>query len=76
MRPVEFAGQNCTYAADQPEYQPLPARRMEDGMVTSCWKLTWRERLRALWTGRIWCDTLTFNRPLQPLRLRTGSAPE
>lgn len=67
MKPVEFPEQTVVYAKDQPEYQPLPAHRTSDGMVTSCWEMTWRERLRALFTGRVFVSCLTFNGPLQPL---------
>lgn len=56
------------FAKDQPEYRQLPAIRLDDGTVITRWRLTWRERLRVLWTGSIWLDILTFNRPLQPLR--------
>jgi hypothetical protein len=66
MKPVKFPGSNCTYAENQPEYLPLPVHRTDDGVVTSCWTMTWRERLRVLFTGRIWWRVLTFNHPLQP----------
>jgi hypothetical protein len=62
-----FAGVNGTYAKDQPEYLPLPAHRAADGTVTSCWSLTWRERLQVLRTGRLYISMLTFGEPLQPL---------
>ena len=52
MKPIEFPEQNCVYAKDQPEYLPLPVHKTEDGMVVSCWRLTWRERLRVLLTGK------------------------
>ena len=68
MRPMEFAEQNCVYAKNQPEYIPLPVYKTPNGEVTSCWALTWRERLRVLLTGRIWWTVLTFNHPLQPQR--------
>lgn len=67
MKPIEFPEQTCVYAKDQPEYLPLPARKTHDGMVITCWSLTWRERFKILFTGRIWWSVLTFNRPLQPL---------
>ena len=67
MDPVPFAGQSVVYAKDQPEYLPLPAHRSPDGVVTSCWHLSWRERLRVAVSGRLWLSILTFNRPLQPL---------
>lgn len=66
MKPIEFPQQNYVYAKDQPEYLPLPVYRTADGEVTSCWGLTWRERLRVLFTGRIYFSVLTFNSPLQP----------
>ena len=66
MKPIEFPEQNCVYAKDQPEYLPLPVHKTEDGMVISCWALTWRERLRVLLTGKMWWSVLTFNHPLQP----------
>lgn len=66
MRPIEFPEQNCVYAKDQPEYQPLPAHKTDDGMVVSCWALTWRERLQVLFSGKVWWSVLTFNQRLQP----------
>jgi hypothetical protein len=66
MTPTEFPEQNTVYAKDQPQYLPLPAFRSEDGTVVSCWRLTWREALRLLFTRRLWLLQLTFNMPLQP----------
>ena len=73
MKPIEFPEQTCVYAKDQPEYEPLPVHKTHEGIVTSCWKFTWRERLRVLWTGKVWCSTLTFNSPLQPQLLLATS---
>lgn len=67
MKPVEFPEQNCTYAKDQQEYLPLPSHRTGGGEVISCWGLSFRERLRLLWSGRLWVRQLTFHDPLQPL---------
>lgn len=67
MKPIKFPGQNIVFAEHQPEYQPLPAFISDDGIVVSCWRLTFRERLRMLFTGRIYLLSMTFNRPLQPL---------
>jgi hypothetical protein len=60
-----------TFAKDQPEYNPLPAYRSEDGLVVTRWKLTWRERLDILLRGNLWLSVLTYNRPLQPVKLDT-----
>ncbi len=73
MKPIEFKGSNVVFAKDQPEYLPLPAMHdSESGTVTSCWKMTWRERLEVLWHGRLFIATLTFNNPLQPIRPYIG----
>ena len=71
MEPIEFEGCNVIYAKDQPEYIPLPAKKMEDGTVTTCWKLTPDELERIQETGIIWLHMLTFNQPLQPVLLTT-----
>ncbi len=67
MKPVKFKEQNVTYAENQKEYLALPAHKSKDGNVVSCWRMTFRERIKALFGGRIWIMTMTFNKPLQPL---------
>jgi len=68
MKPIKFKEQNCTYAENQPEYLPLPAYRYNtrDGQVVSCWKLSFRERLRLLFTGKLWVSLMMFGQPLTP----------
>lgn len=66
MSPVEFPEQTTVFAKDQPEYQPLPAHCAPDGTVVSCWRLTRRERIKLLFTGRLWLLQLTFGAALQP----------
>ena len=68
MQPVEFHGQNVVFAKDQPEYLPLPAFRNDspEGEVISCWKLSFTERIRILFTGKLWVSMMTFNKPLTP----------
>jgi hypothetical protein len=69
MKPIDFAEKNCVYAKDQPEYSPLPVHKSECGQIWSCWKLTFRERIKVLFTGVCWINVLTFNKPLQPMRV-------
>lgn len=71
MKPIEFEGVNCTYAKDQPEYLPLPVKKLEgaEGRVVACWKMSPRERIKALFTGCVWVSLWTFNKPLTPSRL-------
>ena len=67
MKPVKFAEVNGIWAKDQPPYLPLPAHQ-RGGMVTTCWQLTFAERVKILFTGRLWLQQLTFRMPLQPQR--------
>lgn len=71
MKLVEFPEQTTLIAKDQPEYLALPALRFGDleGRIACCWSLSWRERLRVLFTGVVWHQVLTFNHPLQPQKL-------
>lgn len=69
MTPTTFSEANITFAKDQPEYLPLPAHYEPtdpQGTVTSCWRLSWRERLSVLFRGRMYLSILTFHTPLQP----------
>jgi hypothetical protein len=68
MNPIEFKGQTAVLGKNQP-YRPLPVHINRDGgnyPVTSCWKLTFRERVKLLFTGRLWLQQLTFGKLLQP----------
>lgn len=69
MKPTKFPGSNVVFAENQPEYLPLPAHRDRldpYGTVTTCWALSWLERLQVLFTGRIYLQQLTFQEALQP----------
>lgn len=73
MKLIEFPEQTVVIAKDQPEYLPLPAwRRPHDasGEIVCCWQLSFRNRLKLLFTGKIWHSILTFNQPLQPQLLQ------
>ena len=68
MKPIEFPEQNVVYAKDQPQYQPLPAFKNDssNGEVISCWHLSLQERIRILFSGKLWVCLLSFNQPLTP----------
>lgn len=68
MKPVKFKHQNVVFAENQPEYAPLPALKIEgtEGVVISCWKMSFRERFKVLFTGRVWLSLMSFNNPLTP----------
>lgn len=70
MKPIEFPEQNVIFAKNQPEYMPLPAHVFPgSSRAAFCWSLSLRERLKVLFTGRIWHEVLTFSKPLQPQKL-------
>lgn len=73
MEPINFDGCNIIFAEDQPEYMPLPAHKNILGDVTVCWKLSFKERVKVLFTGKIWQKILTFNKALQPQLLTCKS---
>ena len=43
--------------------EDLEIIRCSDGMLYSAWKLNWRERLRALFGGRIWVAVFSERQP-------------
>lgn len=63
---VGFEDQETQLAKDQDQYLTLPALILSDGCVVSRWHLTWRERLRMLWSGSLYLTIQTFGAPLQP----------
>ena len=69
MKVIKFKECNTTYAKNQPEYLQLPAHKTKEGLVTMCWGLSFLERLQVAFTGKIYLQVLTFNNPLQPLKI-------
>lgn len=68
MKPIKFPEHNIVFAENQKEYQPLPAfkNNSPQGEVVSCWQLSFKERLKILFTGKLWVCLLSFNKPLTP----------
>jgi len=71
VSPVIKGVAEVTYAKDQPQYIPLPAIRARDGMITTRWQCTWKERLAILLSGNLFLQVHTFGKKLQPVRLFT-----
>ena len=73
MRSTDFLQQNVIFAINQPPYLPLAAYRAPDdptGRVVTRWRpSSWSERLRLIFNGSVWVETLTFNEPLQPIKV-------
>ena len=73
---IEFPQMTHVIAKNQPPYKPMPVYQdPEDakGRTICCWKLTMRERLIVLFTGRIWHHVLTFRGKMQPQLLDVRS---
>ena len=71
MKPINFNEVNVVIAKEQPQYLPLPANVSAgpEGIVITCWSMTFTERLKALWTGKIWVQQMAFGKPLQPQKI-------
>lgn len=67
VSPVIPGVQDIKIAEHQEEYETLPAIVLSDGVVISRWKMTWRERLVALFEGNIYLHIHTYGQPLQPV---------
>ncbi len=70
MIPIEFEGHNKVYAKDQKEYLPLPVYEdeIQGGRVFHCWQLSFKERIKILFTGKLWINVLNFGQKLQPIK--------
>lgn len=70
MKPIYFTQHNKVYAKDQKPYIPLPVYEDSEqgGRVFHCWSLTFRERVKLLFSGRLWILVLNFGQKLQPIK--------
>ena len=72
MAPVKFDECNVVLCENDPDYKPLPILRQQsaDGVeVISCWKLSLVDRIKVLFTGRVWVDVFTAKGSPQPIIL-------
>lgn len=70
MKPVEFPEVNLRLGENQPEFETLPVHLNMNKLSQPCiycFKLTFRERLKLLFTGKLWFEQLTFNSRFQPV---------
>ena len=74
MKPVPFKFQNFVYKKNSSKYDELPAWKNKGarGEVVSCWKMSFLERLKVLFTGRVWLLAVTHNKPLTPYKMTTN----
>lgn len=72
MRPVRKPEMDTVLApppGTEDYVAPLPVSRRRD-QVSCCWKMSFRERLVALFTGEVWLDCLGSTMP--PVRARVA----
>ena len=67
MKSIDFKGSNVVFAKGQKPYLPLPAYQ-EGNQIIHCWGLSVRERIKMLFTGKLWIRVLNFKQPPQPIR--------
>jgi hypothetical protein len=62
MKPIEFEGQTKVLqrpsGMTEEECGSLAILNLDNTCI-SCWKMTWRERIKALFTGKIWLGVLS-----------------
>jgi hypothetical protein len=66
MKPIKFPQQNITYTKPEgmtdEECSSLPAFQYE-GQIISCWEMSFKERIKVLFTGVIWFGVLAHRQP-------------
>jgi len=70
MKPIKFKEQNVVFAKDQEPYLPLHAYQDDEqgGRIFHCWGLSIMERIKILFTGKLWINVLNFHNPPQPIK--------
>ena len=65
MKSIKFKECNVEIAKDQEEYNTLYAY-MDNKVTVSCYKLSFKEWLKILFSGELWLGQANFGQPLQP----------
>jgi hypothetical protein len=60
MTPIKFPGSNIVIGENQPQYIPLPALRLDDGQVYTCWELNNSEIEDLVSSRKLYIKSLTF----------------
>ena len=72
MKPIHFEQQNITFNSNHPDIADLPAMINRDtGIVSTLWKLSFMDRIKALWYGKIWCQQMVGENQLQPQKIQS-----
>ena len=74
MKAIKFKEANTIFGKDQPEYKPLPAFVDENRIVVTCYKMSLQERLKVIFTGKVWLSIMAFNGELQPQKMEVNKS--
>lgn len=71
MNPIKFPEALAVFGDEQKEYLPLPAfRHLDDWKcISSCWGLSFIERIKLFFTGKVWVTMPTFGQPVSHIKL-------
>lgn len=69
MENIYFDECNYEIAKNQPEYITLKAHVDDEGIVTTCYKLSFLELIKIIFTRKLYLSIMTFKMKLQPQRL-------
>ena len=64
MKNIKFEESDIMIAKGQDEFKALWAY-MDDEVTVSCYELSWKERLKILFSGKLWIGQANFGMPLQ-----------
>jgi len=70
MKSINFKEQNCTLRGNKNDIDDLQVYCCED-MVFSRWKARFIERLKILFTGKVWFSILTKEKNHAPIKIST-----
>lgn len=66
MNPIKFKEQNFTYTKPESmtdeECSSLPVYKQNNEII-SCWKMSFKERIKALFTGKVWFCVMSYSQP-------------
>jgi hypothetical protein len=66
VKPIKFAEANIVFSKpdsmSDDECGSLPAHKYDNGII-SCWKMSFKERIKVLFTGKVWFDVMSKFQP-------------
>ena len=74
MKAIKFPEANLVYAKNQKEYLELHVYKdpkNKKGIAISCWKLSFMDIIRIIFSGKLWMSSMTFNKPFIPVAMTT-----